>query len=77
VQISPFQVEFNKEEFKTFQNILRSAFSSRRKMLKSALKSFLKEEDFVELKIEQSLRPEDLSVDDFWRIAQFCSAKIL
>jgi 16S rRNA (adenine1518-N6/adenine1519-N6)-dimethyltransferase len=77
VQISPFQVELPKEEFKTFENVLRTAFSSRRKMLKSALKGFLSEQDFADLKINQALRPEDLTVDEFWRIAKFCSTKRL
>jgi 16S rRNA (adenine1518-N6/adenine1519-N6)-dimethyltransferase len=69
VQISPIQREFAKEEFKIFQNVLRSAFSSRRKMLKSALKDFLKEDDFLKLNIAPSLRPEELSVEEFWSIA--------
>jgi 16S rRNA (adenine1518-N6/adenine1519-N6)-dimethyltransferase len=71
LQITPLQKEFNEEEFRMFQNILRAAFSSRRKMIKTALKTFLSEEDFANLKITTSKRPEDLDVQTFWDIAQY------
>jgi 16S rRNA (adenine1518-N6/adenine1519-N6)-dimethyltransferase len=75
LQVAPLNVEFDLKTFKIFQNVLRAAFSSRRKMIKSALKSFLSAEDFVTLNLLNTVRPEELIVDDFWRIADLVQKK--
>ena len=46
------------------------AFSQRRKMLKSSLKEINGENILESLKISPNLRPEQLSVLDFCRIAK-------
>jgi 16S rRNA (adenine1518-N6/adenine1519-N6)-dimethyltransferase len=51
-----------------FDEVLRTAFSARRKQLRNALD--LWPEDYVELNIDPALRPENLSPSDYVRIAQ-------
>jgi 16S rRNA (adenine1518-N6/adenine1519-N6)-dimethyltransferase len=57
----------------TFDDVLRRAFSSRRKQLRNALP--LASTDFAELEINAQLRPEDLSPLDYVRIAQYLASK--
>jgi 16S rRNA (adenine1518-N6/adenine1519-N6)-dimethyltransferase len=54
-----------------FDDLLRGAFSSRRKQLRNALP--LAASDFAELGIDPSARPENLSPTDYVRIAQYLS----
>jgi 16S rRNA (adenine1518-N6/adenine1519-N6)-dimethyltransferase len=53
---------------KVFEQVVREAFSARRKTLRNALA--LKPEDYVELGIDAKLRPENLSPADYVRIAR-------
>jgi len=55
-----------------FDNLLRSAFSSRRKQLRNALP--LAAADFAKLGIDPSARPANLSPADYVRVAQYCGA---
>jgi 16S rRNA (adenine1518-N6/adenine1519-N6)-dimethyltransferase len=52
-----------------FDDLLRGAFSSRRKQLRNALP--LTAADFMKLGIDPSARPENLSPADYVRIAQY------
>jgi 16S rRNA (adenine1518-N6/adenine1519-N6)-dimethyltransferase len=54
-----------KEILRIDENLLRRAFSARRKTLKNALP----EVDFAKLGIDAKLRPENLSPDDYARIS--------
>jgi 16S rRNA (adenine1518-N6/adenine1519-N6)-dimethyltransferase len=51
------------------EDLLRRAFSARRKQLRNALP--LAADDYEKLKIDPRLRPEDLSPDDYARITAF------
>ncbi len=51
--------------------VVQMAFSQRRKMLRNTLKSLLDEAAFAELEIKPNSRAEDLSVDDYVRIANY------
>ncbi|MGH8596948.1 MAG: ribosomal RNA small subunit methyltransferase A, partial [Gammaproteobacteria bacterium] len=53
---------------KNFADVVRKAFSARRKNLRNALG--LSPADFDELKLDPKLRPENLSPADFVRIAR-------
>lgn len=66
-QAKPNSSEIAPEVFKKFEQILRMCFSKRRKMLKSILD--LSEEDFQNLSISPSQRPETLIPKDFLNIA--------
>ncbi len=51
--------------------VVQAAFSQRRKMLRNTLKGILSDADFVGLNIDPTRRAEDISVDDYVRIANF------
>jgi 16S rRNA (adenine1518-N6/adenine1519-N6)-dimethyltransferase len=55
-----------------FADVVRRAFSARRKTLRNALQ--LSPEDFAELGLDPKLRPENLSPGDYLRIARKISA---
>ncbi len=52
-----------------FAGVVQTAFAQRRKMLRNTLKGVLDEAGFAALGISPTLRPEDLAVDDYVRIA--------
>lgn len=58
---------------KTLEMLTAAAFGQRRKMLRQSMKPWL--DILAELGIAETLRPEDLSVADFLRIAQAVEAK--
>jgi 16S rRNA (adenine1518-N6/adenine1519-N6)-dimethyltransferase len=53
---------------KTFADLVRRAFSARRKTLRNALR--LSPEDFEALALSPQLRPENLAPSDYVRVAQ-------
>ena len=53
--------------------VVLTAFSQRRKMLRNTLKPLLAEADFAELGIDPTRRAEDIPVEDYVRIANFLS----
>jgi 16S rRNA (adenine1518-N6/adenine1519-N6)-dimethyltransferase len=55
-------------DWQRFDDLLRQAFSARRKQLRNALP--LKPEDYTALRIAPQLRPEDLSPQDYVRITE-------
>jgi 16S rRNA (adenine1518-N6/adenine1519-N6)-dimethyltransferase len=57
---------------KAFEDLVRRAFSARRKTLRNALS--LKPDDYAALGIDPGLRPENLSPADYVRIARRLSA---
>src|ERR1043165_631019 len=58
-----------------FAEIVKKAFCHRRKMLRNNLVAWLQEQDFQELKIDSSLRPEQLSINDYVNLANFVARK--
>lgn len=52
-------------------NVVRTAFSQRRKTLTNALRPYLTSLDFKALNIDPILRPEVLSVEDYVRISNY------
>ena len=51
--------------------VVQTAFSQRRKMLRNTLKGTLSDAGFAELGIVPTCRPEDVSVADYVRIANY------
>ena len=64
--------ELAKVETRAFADLVRRAFSARRKTLRNALG--LQAEDFEALRLDPKLRPENLSPSDYVRIAQSLAA---
>jgi len=62
---------------KLFGEIVGTAFGQRRKTLRNTLKSFLNEAEFENLGINPQLRAENLSVDEFARIAAYVDDRIV
>lgn len=58
-----------------FATMVASAFSTRRKTLRNALRSFLDAADFAALNLSPGLRAENLSVADFVRLADYVAAR--
>lgn len=52
----------------TLENLLRQAFSQRRKTLRNNLQGLVPDSDLRSLQIDPGLRPENLSLDDYVRI---------
>jgi 16S rRNA (adenine1518-N6/adenine1519-N6)-dimethyltransferase len=72
VRLVPLAAPLGCDE-KVFEQVVREAFSARRKTLRNALS--LKAEDYVALGIDPRLRPENLSPQDYVRIARCLSRK--
>jgi 16S rRNA (adenine1518-N6/adenine1519-N6)-dimethyltransferase len=65
--------ELNAKSQEKLSQVALTAFSQRRKMLRNTMKSLLNDAAFEELGIAPTLRPEDVSVEDYVRIANFLS----
>jgi 16S rRNA (adenine1518-N6/adenine1519-N6)-dimethyltransferase len=65
--------ELNAKSQEKLAQVVQTAFSQRRKMLRNTMKTLLVDGDFAKLEIDSTRRPEDLSVDDYVRIANYLS----
>jgi 16S rRNA (adenine1518-N6/adenine1519-N6)-dimethyltransferase len=74
LRLKPFHEKpFVAVDEKRFAEVVRMAFSQRRKTLRNTLKGYVDAEGWVKLGIDPALRAEQLTVDDFVRIANLCS----
>ena len=72
VRLIPKDVaELNAKSQEKLSQVVQTAFSQRRKMLRNTLKGTLSDSGFAELGIDPTWRPEDVSVDDYVRIANY------
>ncbi|MFQ3172136.1 MAG: 16S rRNA (adenine1518-N6/adenine1519-N6)-dimethyltransferase [Oleispira sp.] len=62
---------FPAKNITTFQNVVRQAFSMRRKTLRNTLKVMITAENIESLDIDSGLRPERLSLEQYVKIADF------
>ena len=70
IQLKPFDKPLYDVSFESIERVTQMAFNQRRKMLKTSLKSINGELMLKELDISANLRPENLSIIDFCRIAE-------
>jgi 16S rRNA (adenine1518-N6/adenine1519-N6)-dimethyltransferase len=56
---------------KTFAMVVTAAFSQRRKTLRNTLKNWMVDEDFNKLEVDSQARAENLSTEDFIRVADY------
>lgn len=72
VEIIPRAKPLADVDFKKLEKVVAAAFGQRRKMVKSGLKSVFEnpEEILKEVGIRSDLRPENLTIEEFCRIAQ-------
>lgn len=55
------------------QNVIRTAFTQRRKTLRNSMKNLVPEEKLAGLGLDLSLRPENLALEDYVRISDLIS----
>jgi len=65
--------ELTAKSLEKLSQVVLTAFSQRRKMLRNTMKGMLSDAGFAELGIAPTLRPEDVSVEDYVRIANYLS----
>lgn len=70
IQLKPLPEPIFDVSFESLEKLTHLAFSQRRKMLKTSLKGVNGKKILEELNISPNLRPEDLSVIDFCKIAK-------
>jgi len=74
VRLIPKDVsELTAKNQQKLSQLVQTAFSQRRKMLRNTLKGTLSDAGFAELGIDPTQRPEDVSVEDYVRIANYLS----
>jgi 16S rRNA (adenine1518-N6/adenine1519-N6)-dimethyltransferase len=70
VRLIPYQkLPFIAKDYLHFYNVVKQAFSQRRKKIRNSLKEMVREEDWKILNIDAMLRPEQLTVEDFVRLS--------
>ena len=70
IQLKPLSRPIYDVSFEALEKITHMAFSQKRKMLKTSLKRINGEKILKDLNISSNLRPEDLSIIDFCKIAK-------
>lgn len=74
VRLIPKDVaDLNAKSQQKLSQVVQAAFSQRRKMLRNTLKGTLSDAGFAELGIPMTCRAEDISVEDYVRIANYLS----
>tara|TARA_R110001599_G_scaffold5400_3_gene27477 strand:+ start:24353 stop:25153 length:801 start_codon:yes stop_codon:yes gene_type:complete len=63
------------DDIKKLEDMVRTGFQQRRKTLRNNYKGVLDNDDFAALKIDPTLRPERLDVEDFVRITNYVLKK--
>lgn len=70
VRLCPYrQSPFRIEDAALFDRLVRQAFSQRRKTLRNALRDYISSDTMLTLAIDPGLRAEQLSVEDFVKLA--------
>lgn len=70
VRLVPYQtIPHLAKDYEHFANLVRQAFSQRRKTLRNSLKTFLDDEDWKRVSVDPHLRPEQLSVADYVQLS--------
>jgi 16S rRNA (adenine1518-N6/adenine1519-N6)-dimethyltransferase len=76
VKLTPYaKPPYSTKNFTAFSEIVKTAFSQRRKTLRNALKSIISEQKLKDLNIDPSLRPEKISLSQFVKISSTKSLK--
>lgn len=74
VQLVPYKtLPYPVENKKLFDEIVREAFNQRRKTLRNSLRAYLNDEQFAQADINPDLRAENLSVEEYARLANIIS----
>jgi 16S rRNA (adenine1518-N6/adenine1519-N6)-dimethyltransferase len=63
------QLPFVANNVKTLESLVNTAFQQRRKTLRNTLKKLLSEEQLASLPVDLSLRPENISLEDYVKMS--------
>lgn len=75
IRLTPHQtLPFPVKSVERLQNIVKQAFTKRRKTLRNALAGVVPPEALDDLDIDTGLRPENLSLEDYTRLANYQGA---
>lgn len=74
VQLTPHSNKHVVTDYTCFENVVRTAFSQRRKTLSNSLKTLISNTEIESLGINSSLRPEQLSVEQFVHLSNHVSS---
>lgn len=70
VKLVPYHdIPHTAHDYQHFANIVKEAFSHRRKTLRNSLKNLVSDADWQKITIDSQLRPEQLSVEDYLKIS--------
>lgn len=76
IRLIPYRVlPYKANDPLLFAEIVKNAFNHRRKMLRNNLAHWLQEEEFAQLKINPILRPEQLGISDYVKLANFVAER--
>ena len=59
-------------DYDLFYKVVLAAFGQRRKTIRNTLKKFLNDDDFAQLNLNPQLRAENLTVQNFVQISNYC-----
>lgn len=70
VRLTPHaELPYPAQDTKSLERVVREAFNQRRKTLRNTLKNLMSSEDIEAVDVDPSLRPEQLALADFVRLA--------
>ncbi|MNM69599.1 Ribosomal RNA small subunit methyltransferase A [compost metagenome] len=70
VRLVPYEeLPYPAKDHRLLERVVREAFNQRRKTLRNTLKGLLSSEDIEAVGVDPTLRPEQLDVDAFVRLA--------
>lgn len=71
VRLTPHKELLKLKSFEIFSNMVSDAFNMRRKTIRNVWRKRLSEEQLTEIGLKPTLRPENLSLEDFVKAANF------
>lgn len=70
VRLIPYKaLPFVANNVKTLESLVNAAFQQRRKTLRNTLKQILTEEQLAQMPVDLSLRPENISIEDYVKMS--------
>ena len=69
VRFYPKYAKIDEKEFQNLKTVTRALFNKKRKKISNSLKDIMRDDDIKKIDLDLSLRPDELSLDDFLRIS--------
>ena len=75
VRLVPREKKLPLKDFELFSGLVSDAFNQRRKTVRNVWKKRISEQELREIGLEPTLRPENLSLEDFVKAANYLSSR--